>query len=403
MCELLPPKPNLQCADYPLATNNSPPPPPRNCGLGAKAPDTREQRPGGATRCRYRRDQHHRHRTPVGGLSRTLLKREAGGRPPASPNRQASIDRTSSSVRDYGVEGGGESPAPLHCGPASGIRMLEDVQIIPPRTTMDPHQTPAQPKTDRMPRTVRMPSESPASPDEDEYRTPIRTPTREVAAATETTRPIGSAREAASRDASRERATVRAADASALRSRAVTADAPLGTAVVASAPRGSVGAVHASRDSTGKPASRDSGGKVGPQKPQTLHLAARKGITATTTTTAAKKKTVTTKTTPTPPGVPQNTPTTPATTVPARIMPISRSQTEMQPPKPQKHQQRPRSRQSECSGKSDRSTETTPERSGSRSSLGPPLTEPRALVERTDTFCQHRSHHRDPAHPKASP
>ncbi|KAL4718876.1 hypothetical protein ACJJTC_005595 [Scirpophaga incertulas] len=57
-------------------------------------------------------------------------------------------------------------------------------------------------------------------------------------------------------------------------------------------------------------------------------------------------------------------------------MPISRSQTEMQPPKPQ----RPRSRLSERSIKSDRSNDSTPERSGSRSSLGPPLSEPRALV-----------------------
>ncbi|KAL4711116.1 hypothetical protein ACJJTC_009487 [Scirpophaga incertulas] len=327
-----------------------------------------------------------------------------------------SIDRTSSSVRDYGVEGGGESPALLHCGPTttSGIRILEDIQIVPPRTTMDPYQTPAQPKVERVPRTVVMPSESPAGPDDDEYQTP-RPPTREVTTATETARPAGSAREAASRDASRERATaraasrdasreratvrtasrdasreratVRAADVSAPRGRAADAPlgavaptrAPLGSAAVVCAPRGGAGAVIASRDLTSMPAPRVSGGRAGPQNPLAPHLAARKGITAPTIATAAKQKAVAKQTTPTPPGAPQNTPATPATTMPARNMPISRSQTDMQPPKQSIHQ-RPRSRQSEYSGKSDRSADTTPERCGSRTSLGPPLTEPRALV-----------------------
>ncbi|KAL4709362.1 hypothetical protein ACJJTC_007094 [Scirpophaga incertulas] len=327
-----------------------------------------------------------------------------------------SIDRTSSSVRDYGVEGGGESPALLHCGPTttSGIRILEDIQIVPPRTTMDPYQTPAQPKVERVPRTVVMPSESPAGPDDDEYQTP-RPPTREVTTATETARPAGSAREAASRDASRERATaraasrdasreratvraasrdasreratVRAADVSEPRGRAADAPlgavaptrAPLGSAAVVCAPRGGAGAVIASRDRTSMPAPRVSGGRAGPQNPLAPHLAARKGITAPTIATAAKQKAVAKQTTPTPPGAPQNTPATPATTMPARNMPISRSQTDMQPPKQSIHQ-RPRSRQSEYSGKSDRSADTTPERCGSRTSLGPPLTEPRALV-----------------------
>ncbi|KAL4713643.1 hypothetical protein ACJJTC_002990 [Scirpophaga incertulas] len=283
-----------------------------------------------------------------------------------------SVDRTSSSVRDHVVvEGGGESPAPHLCGPTSGARVqiLEDIQIVPPRTLMDPHTTPA-PKPQRaVPRTVMMLSESPASPDDDEeeFRTPTPTPTREVEYAFETARPAGSAREPASRDASRERATARAADVSALRSRAVVADAPrgavapmrapVGSAAAVSAPRGSASAAVVSRDSTGTPASR-----LQPPSEQKQKI----------------------KSTPTPPGVPQNTPTTPATTVPARYRPISRSQTEMRPPQPQLQQRsRSISRQSERSAGSARSTDTTPERSGSRSSLGPPpppLSEPRALV-----------------------
>ncbi|KAL4702436.1 hypothetical protein ACJJTC_002897 [Scirpophaga incertulas] len=70
---------------------------------------------------------------------------------------------------------------------------------------------------------------------------------------------------------------------------------------------------------------------------------------------------------------------TPATTIPARNQPISTSLTEIHRAKPQR--QRSRSRQSERSARSDRSTDPTPERSGSRSSLGPPLDEPRALVQ----------------------
>ncbi|KAL4708186.1 hypothetical protein ACJJTC_005328 [Scirpophaga incertulas] len=320
-----------------------------------------------------------------------------------------SYDRTSSSVRDYvESEGGGESPAPSHSELTSGVRVqiLENILLAPPRTTMD-YQTPAPTKERIQPRLVIMPTESPASPDDDEdvYRTPTRTPsqtpTREVANPLESARPGGSAREGASRDAHRESATVRAADASALRSRAVVADAPrgavaparspVGSAAAVSAPRGSAGAAVASRDSTGTAASRDGSSKAGPskpseratpisqpKKPQTPHLAARRGTATTAPAATISKKTVAAKPTSTPPGVPHNTPSTPATAVPARTMPISRSQPEMQPPKPLP--QRPRSRQSERSIKSDRSNDSTPERSGSRSSLGPPLSEPRALV-----------------------
>ncbi|KAL4703645.1 hypothetical protein ACJJTC_000316 [Scirpophaga incertulas] len=322
-----------------------------------------------------------------------------------------SYDRTSSSVRDYvESEGGGESPAPSHSELTRGVRVqiLENIQLAPPRTTMDPHQTPAPTKERIQPRLVIMPTESPASPDDDEdvYRTPTRTPsqtpTREVANPLESARPEGSAREGASRDAHRESATVRAADASALRSRAVVADAPrgavaparspVGSAAAVSAPRGSAGAAVASRDSTGTAASRDGSSKAGPskpsvratpltaqaKKPQTPHLAARRGTATTAPAATISKKTVAAKPTSTPPGVPHNTPSTPATAVPARTMPISRSQPEMQPPKPLP--QRPRSRQSERSIKSDRSNDSTPERCSSRSSLGPPLSEPRALV-----------------------
>ncbi|KAL4703466.1 hypothetical protein ACJJTC_010338 [Scirpophaga incertulas] len=318
-----------------------------------------------------------------------------------------SLDRTSSSVREHVVEDGGESPAPLYCGPTGGIRILEDVQIVPPRTTTDPHQTPAQQRSEKMPRTIKMPSESPASPDDDEvFRTPTRTPTQETTTVTITARPAGSARESASRDASRERATARAADAGALRSRAATiaappgavatpraprgsaaaasaprgsaavASAPRGSAAVASAPRGSAGAAAASRDRTGTTAPRESGGKN--KKPLVPHLAAGSG-TITTPTSIIVEKTVAAKQTPTPPGAPHNTPMTPATTIPARNQPISTSLTEIHRAKPQR--QRSSSRQSERSTRSDRSTDPTPERSGSRSSLGPPLDEPRAMVQ----------------------
>ncbi|KAL4718877.1 hypothetical protein ACJJTC_005596 [Scirpophaga incertulas] len=220
-----------------------------------------------------------------------------------------SYDRTSSSVRDYvESEGGGESPAPSHSELTRGARVqiLQNIQLAPPRTTMDPHQTPAPTRERIQPRLVIMPTESPASPDdEDEYRTPTRTPsqtpTREVADPLESARPGGSAREGASRDARRESATARAVDASALRSRAVVADAPrgavaparspVGSAVVVSAPRGSAGAAVASRDSTGTAASRDGSSKAGPskpseratpasqpKKPQTPHLAARREL-----------------------------------------------------------------------------------------------------------------------------
>ncbi|KAL4720873.1 hypothetical protein ACJJTC_004669 [Scirpophaga incertulas] len=162
-----------------------------------------------------------------------------------------SVDRPSSSARDYVIEGGGGSTAPQYCGTSSRISILEDIQIAPPTTTRELMQTPVHVKPERpAPRAVKMPSESPASPDdEDEFQTPTRTPTREVEPATVTARPAGSAREAASRDASRERRTARAADASTLRSCAVVSDAPLGatraplgSAVAASAPRGSAGA-----------------------------------------------------------------------------------------------------------------------------------------------------------------
>ncbi|KAL4720388.1 hypothetical protein ACJJTC_012472 [Scirpophaga incertulas] len=251
-----------------------------------------------------------------------------------------SYDRTSSSVRDYvESEGGGESPAPSHSELTSGVRVqiLENILLAPPRTTMD-YQTPAPTKERIQPRLVIMPTESPASPDDDEdvYRTPTRTPsqtpTREVANPLESARPEGSAREGASRDAHRESATVRAADASALRSRAVVADAPrgavaparspVGSAAAVSAPRGSAGAAVASRDSTGTAASRDGSSKAGPskpsvratpltaqvKKPQTPHLAARRGTATTATAAAISKKTVAAKPTSTPRGVPHNTP-----------------------------------------------------------------------------------------------
>ncbi|KAL4715374.1 hypothetical protein ACJJTC_015145 [Scirpophaga incertulas] len=324
---------------------------------------------------------------------------EEGRSDPVGPTELTclSLDRTSSSVREHVVEDGGESPAPLYCGPTGGIRILEDVQIIPPRTTTDPHQTPAQQRSEKMPRTIKMPSESPASPDDDEvFRTPTRTPTQDTTTITIAARPAGSARESASRDASRERATARAADAGALRSRAATivaplgavatpraprgsaavASAPRGSAAAASAPRGSAGAAVASRDSTGTTAPRESGGKN--KRPLVPHLAAGRG-TITTPTPIIVKKTVAAKQTPTPPGAPHNTPMTPATTIPARNQPISTSLTEIHRAKPQR--QRSRSRQSERSARSDRSTDPTPERSGSRSSLGPPLGEPRALVQ----------------------
>ncbi|KAL4703567.1 hypothetical protein ACJJTC_001587 [Scirpophaga incertulas] len=308
-----------------------------------------------------------------------------------------SRDRTSSTVRDYGEEGGGESPAPHLCGPSGVIQILENVQIAPPSDSYS--RTPIQPKpeTTNVPRVIKMPSESPASPEDDEeFRTPTRTPTREVGAAPETARPAGSARESASRDASRDRATARAAAASAPRGRAAAVDvaprgavarAPLGSAAAASAPRGRAGAVTATRVSTGKPAPRGSDRGAGPsgltgsttKKPQTPpqpHLAA----SGRTTTPIGNQKTVAPKTTPTPPNVPHNTPSTPATTVPIKLergQPISRSATDMLPPK---SKPRSSSRQSDRSAKSNRSADSTPERSGSRHSLEPPLSEPRALV-----------------------
>ncbi|KAL4719722.1 hypothetical protein ACJJTC_004654 [Scirpophaga incertulas] len=318
-----------------------------------------------------------------------------------------SLDRPSSSARDYVIEGGGESPAPPCCGTSSKISILEDIQIAPPKTTRELMQTPVHMKPEKpAPRAVKMPSESPASPDdEDEFQTPTRTPTREVEIATVTARPAGSARDAASRDASRERATARAADASAPRGCAVVSDAPLGatraplgSAAAASAPRGSAGAADASRDGTGTPAPRGSGGKAGPSKPSgresfrktpqttatitkklaTPHLAIKRG---TTTITPATQKVVVPKRTPTLPKAPQNTPTTPARIIilPARDLPASRSQTDMLPP-PTPQTRRPRSRQSEGSARSDRSIDATPERYGSYPSLGPSIAELRALV-----------------------
>ncbi|KAL4702437.1 hypothetical protein ACJJTC_002898 [Scirpophaga incertulas] len=117
---------------------------------------------------------------------------EEGRSDPVGPTELTclSLDRTSSSVREHVVEDGGESPAPLYCGPTGGIRILEDVQIVPPRTTTDPHQTPAQQRSEKMPRTIKMPSESPASPDDDEvFRTPTRTPTQDTTTITIAARP----------------------------------------------------------------------------------------------------------------------------------------------------------------------------------------------------------------------
>ncbi|KAL4714468.1 hypothetical protein ACJJTC_017763 [Scirpophaga incertulas] len=338
------------------------------------------------------------------------MEKEETINPPHPPVLTSlSLDRPSSSARDYVIEGGGESPAPPCCGPSSKISILEDIQIAPPKTTRELMQTPVHMKPEKpAPRAVKMPSESPASPDdEDEFQTPTRTPTREVETATATARPAGSARDAASRDASRERATARAADASAPRGCAVVSDAPLGatraplgSAAAASAPRGSAGAADASRDGTGTPAPRGSGGKAGPSKPsgresfrktpQTTATTAKKLVTphlvtkwGTTTITPATKKVAAPKRTPTLPKAPQNTPTTPARIIilPARDLPASRSQTDMLPP-PTPQTRRPRSGQSEGSARSDRSTDATPERYGSHPSLGPSISisELRALV-----------------------
>ncbi|KAL4705127.1 hypothetical protein ACJJTC_005506 [Scirpophaga incertulas] len=281
-----------------------------------------------------------------------------------------SLDRTSSSVREHVVEDGGESPAPLYCGPTGGIRILEDVQIVPPRTTTDPHQTPAQQRSEKMPRTIKMPSESPASPDDDEvFRTPTRTPTQETTTITIAARPAGSARESASRDASRERATARAADAGALRSRAATIVAPLGAVATPRAPE-------AAPPSQARPVAAPPS-RARPVAAQVPRGGKRHYYNTNNSEKVGSCQTNTNATG----GTSQhpNDPGNPTTTIPARNQPISTSLTEIHRAKPQR--QRSRSRQSERSVRSDRSTDPTPERSGSRSSLGPPLSEPRALVQ----------------------
>ncbi|KAL4714513.1 hypothetical protein ACJJTC_017576 [Scirpophaga incertulas] len=350
-----------------------------------------------------------------------------------------SFDRTSGSVRDHVIEGGGESPAPMQ-----RITILEDIRILPARTTMDlqqQQQTPVHPKTERAPRTVKMPSESPASPEEDEFRTPTRTPTCEDTTTTETARPAGSAREAASRDASRERAAAQArpagsareaASRDASRERATAQARPAGSAREAASrdasrerataqarPAGSAREA-ASRDasreraiararpvgSAREAASRDASreratasaadvmallGRTtaadanieNPRKPPAPHLAARMGTTTTPIETKAMvaMKIVT-------PNVPQNTPATPATTVPARYQKsqaTSRVTSEMLPPRTPTY--RPRSRQSEGSARSDRSADSTPDRSGLLPATGPPLNEPRALVSAPTPGC----------------
>ncbi|KAL4714088.1 hypothetical protein ACJJTC_008442 [Scirpophaga incertulas] len=318
-----------------------------------------------------------------------------------------SFDRTSGSVRDHVIEGGGESPAPIH-----RITILEDIRILPTRTTMDlqqQQQTPVHPKTERAPRMVKMPSESPASPEEDEFRTPTRTPTCEDTATTETARPAGSAREAAPRDASRERAAAQARPAGSARE-AASRDASRERATAQARPAGSVREA-ASRDasreratararpagSAREAASRDAsreratasaadvmallGRTAAADAPHgsAMHLAARMGTTTTPTIETKAMVLVAMKIVT--PNVPQNTPATPATTVPARYQKsqaTSRVTSEMLPPKTPTY--RPRSRQSEGSARSDRSADSTPDRSGLLPATGPPLNEPRALV-----------------------
>ncbi|KAL4715578.1 hypothetical protein ACJJTC_009204 [Scirpophaga incertulas] len=299
-----------------------------------------------------------------------------------------SFDRTSGSVRDHVIEGGGESPAPIQ-----RITILEDIRILPARTTMDPqqqHQTPVHPKTERAPRMVKMPSESPASPEEDEFRTPTRTPTCEDTTTTETARPAGSAREAAPRDASRERAAAQARPAGSARE-AASRDASRERATAQTRPAGSA------REAASRDASRERAAAPAKLRPATPlanarlrapptswrslaappHLAARMGTT--TTPTIETKAMVAMKIVT--PNVPQNTPATPATTVPARYQKpqaTSRATSEMLPPRTPTY--RPRSRQSEGSARSDRSADSTPDRSDLLPATGPPLNEPRALV-----------------------
>ncbi|KAL4708256.1 hypothetical protein ACJJTC_002339 [Scirpophaga incertulas] len=346
------------------------------------------------------------------------MEKEETINPPHPPVLTSlSLDRPSSSARDYVIEGGGESPAPPCCGTSSKISILEDIQIAPPKTTRELMQTPVHMK----------PEKTRTEGGQDAVET-----------ATATARPAGSARDAASRDASRERATARAADASAPRGCAVVSDAPLGatraplgSAAAASAPRGSAGAADASRDGTGTPAPRGSGGKAGPSKPsgresfrktpQTTATTAKKLVTphlvtkwGTTTITPATKKVAAPKRTPTLPKAPQNTPTTPARIIilPARDLPASRSQTDMLPP-PTPQTRRPRSRQSEGSARSDRSTDATPERYwfppiigtvDNRTARAGFDTAPRFRPERPDAFFrQHHIHTGNSEDPEACP
>ncbi|KAL4719007.1 hypothetical protein ACJJTC_003358 [Scirpophaga incertulas] len=284
-----------------------------------------------------------------------------------------SFDRTSGSVRDHVIEGGGESPAPMQ-----RIMILEDIRILPARTTMDlqqQQQTPVHPKTERAPRMVKMPSESPASPEEDEFRTPTRTPTlrrhhnnrnraprrqrprscvprrlarsvrpaqarpagsaREACAAPAKlrpatprasariarARPVGSAREAASRDASRERATASAADVMALLGRTVAADANI----------------------------------ENPRKPPAPHLAARMGTTTTPIETKAM--------------VAMKISNTKCAAEYASYTGDHQAASRRDPPDP------------------DRSADSTPDRSGLLPATGPPLNEPRALVSAPTPGC----------------
>ncbi|KAL4721051.1 hypothetical protein ACJJTC_010567 [Scirpophaga incertulas] len=300
-----------------------------------------------------------------------------------------SFDRTSGSVRDHVIEGGGESPAPMH-----RITILEDIRILPARTTMDPQQqqqTPVHPKTEKAPRMTPL-QPKPARPAGSAREAAPRDASRERAAAQ--ARPAGSAREAASRDASRERATAQARPAGSARE-AASRDASRERATARARPAGSAREA-ASRDASreratasaadvmallGRTAAADaprgSANIANPRKPPAPHLAARMGTTATPTieTKAMVAAKIVT------PNVPQNTPATPATTVPARYpktQATSRVTSEMLPPRTPTY--RPRSRQSEGSARSDRSADSTPDRSGLLPATGPPLNEPRALV-----------------------
>ncbi|KAL4703656.1 hypothetical protein ACJJTC_009268 [Scirpophaga incertulas] len=183
---------------------------------------------------------------------------EEGRSDPVGPTEltSLSLDRTSSSVREHVVEDGGESPAPLYCGPTGGIRILEDVQIVPPRTTTDPPPN-ASPAKDANPDSDPKkppPSPSPRAPQAAHVRVrpetphanarPLAPPTqaRSVAAPRPSLRPLA-----------RSQPHARPEAAPPSQARPVAAPPPRARPVAAQVPR------VASRDSTGTSAPRESG------------------------------------------------------------------------------------------------------------------------------------------------